>query len=91
MAERTECEKQTKKRGCTDEGEKVAVIPSAHTVVDPYTVMVQSLDAVIADPAMIAPSRTPDIAGLAILDWHVHGCCRGGGQFDHDPVISRPS
>ena len=60
--------------GC-NEGEEISVIAASNAVVEPDTVMILGLDAVIAYSAMVSSRRTPDIASLAILgrDFHSSG------------------
>ncbi|KFY06261.1 hypothetical protein V492_08095 [Pseudogymnoascus sp. VKM F-4246] len=56
------------------EGEEIPVVPPPHTVVQPHAVVVVRLDAVIADAAVVAAGRAPDMTGLAVFHGHLHGC-----------------
>lgn len=82
-AEKVESDKRTRR----DEGEEIAVVSSSHTVVDPNTMMILSLDAVVTYPAMVTTCRSPDIASFAVLGWHFHCCCGRLSGLDHGPVI----
>lgn len=66
---------ETHNRSSCDEGEEVAVVATTDAIIEPYTVMVLRLDAIIAYSAVVASRWAPDIAGLAILDRHLHGSC----------------
>jgi len=82
-AEKIESDKRTRR----DEGEEVTVVSSSYTVIDPDTVMILSLNAVVTYPAMVTTCRSPDIAGFAVLGWHFHCCCSRLSGFNHGPVI----
>ena len=49
--------------------------------------MVLRFDAVVADAAVVAPGRPPNVAGFAVLCGYFHGCCAGGGGFYEGPVV----
>lgn len=83
-------EKRKDSRG-TDKGKKVPVVAAADTVVKPDTMVVQGLDAIIANTTVIAARRSPDVACLAVLHRHIHCSHFGGCQLDHDPIICRRS
>ena len=89
MANAGERKKEAEYGASADKAKEVPVIPTADTVVQPNTVMVQSLDAVVAYSAVIASWWPPDIATFAVLDRNIHGCCLRSCQSDHDPVVSR--
>ena len=72
----------------TNEGKEVSVITPSNTVVDPPAMVVLCLYAVIANPAMMAPGRPPDVACLTIFGWHVHGCSLHGSRLNHCPFGS---
>lgn len=50
-----------------EEHEEVSVVSATNAVVDPRTVMVEHLDAVIANGAMRTPRRSVELAGNAPL------------------------
>jgi hypothetical protein len=79
----------TKNRAGGDECEEVSIIAAAHAVVEPDTVMIQGLDTVIAYSTVIAPWWPPNVAGLAVLDWNIHGGSLRVRQSDHHPVVRR--
>ena len=70
--------KATKGQECTQEGtpadksEEEAIIASPYAIINPDTVMVYSLNAIIAHPTMVAPWRPPNVAGFTVLGRHVH-------------------
>jgi len=47
--------------------------------------MVVRLDAVVADAAVVATRGTPDVAGFAVFDGHLHGGGGGGEGFNEEP------
>lgn len=47
--------------------------------------VIMRLDTVIADPAVVAPRRPPDMTRLAVLDGHLHGRAGGEVGFDNQP------
>ena len=55
-----------------EECEEVSIIASSDAVVDPDTMMIGRLDAVVAEAAVVSPGRSPDVAGLAVLCRHFH-------------------
>ena len=74
--------------GCRyDEREEVAIIPAPNAVVQPDTVVVEGLDTVIADSAVVAPRRSPDVAGFAVFDWHIHRSRVRRRESNHDPIV----
>ena len=54
-----------------EEHEEVSVVPSSNAVVDPGAVVVEYLDAVVADTAVTAPRRPVELTGDAPL--HPYG------------------
>lgn len=56
-----------------DKCKEIAVVAAANTIIEPDTMMIMSLDAVIANPAMMTTRWSPDVAGFAVFDWHLHG------------------
>lgn len=75
-----------KKRGGSDKGKEIAVIAFTDTVVEPDTVMVMGLDAVVAKATVMSTRGTPDIARPAVLHRYLHSCRIGLGRFDKSPV-----
>ncbi|KFY21059.1 hypothetical protein V493_07584, partial [Pseudogymnoascus sp. VKM F-4281 (FW-2241)] len=75
------------RHGCPgrDKGEEIPVVATADAVVEPHAVVVVRLDAVIADAAVVAAGRTPDMTGLAVFDGDLHGCAGGEVGFDDQP------
>ena len=61
------------------ESNKIPIIASADAIVDPYTVVVLCLYAVVADPAMVTAWRPPDVASLAVFGRNIHRSSRGSG------------
>ena len=62
-------EDEDAERGEGDEEEvEVAVVALAHAVPDPGTVVVEPLDAVVADGAVRGAGRSEDLAGEAVLE-----------------------
>ena len=62
-------EDEDAERGEGDEEEvEVAVVALAHAVPDPGTVVVEPLDAVVADGAVRGAGRAEDLAGEAVLE-----------------------
>src|SRR3978361_785193 len=88
LAQASESQIQAQQCCCTDEGEEISIVASAHTVVQPDTVVIKSLHTVIAHSTIIASRRPPNVARLAVFHRHVHGCCLRSSQPYHDPVIS---
>ena len=76
--------------GC-EHGEEVAVVAFSDTVVDPHTMMIMSLNAVIAQSTMVRAGRSPNVAGSTVLDWNLHSCSAWIGRFDRSPITSRRS
>lgn len=54
-------------RGRCDEGEEVAVVTLANTVVEPNAVVVVALDTIVAHPAVMSTRWAPDVASPAVL------------------------
>ena len=52
--------------------EKVAVVASTNTIVEPDAMVIKRFHAVVTDSAVIAARRPPDVAGFAIFDRQVH-------------------
>lgn len=52
---------------------EIAIVPAAHAVIEPNTVVIERLDTVVADATVITPRRSPDVTGLAVFHRHVHG------------------
>lgn len=82
-------QKKRKYRPRADESKEEPVVASTNTIVEPDTMVVKCLDTVVTDSAVVAPWWSPDVAGLAVLDWDVHRCCIGSGKSYHHPIISR--
>lgn len=80
-------EKQAKNGGRSDEREEIPIVSTADAVIEPDTVMVLSLDTVVANPTMMTSRWPPDVAGFAILCRHFH--CGSGrlSRFDHRPIV----
>lgn len=88
LAQRCTSQQKARDGRCADESEKITIVASTDTVVDPYTVMVQSVNTVVANTTMIASRRSPYVASFAILHGHIHSCGCGSCKANHDPVIS---
>lgn len=82
-------EVHAKKCGRHDKCEKVAIVSSTNAVVEPHTVMILRLNAVVTYTTVMGPRRSPDVAALAELGWDFHGCVSAGGRNDHDPFGGR--
>lgn len=80
-------QEQRKDRAGANEGKKVAVIPPANTVVQPNTVVVKGFNTVIADTAVIAARRPPDVTCFAVLNRHIHSGYIRCSKLDHDPIV----
>jgi hypothetical protein len=80
---------ETKEGGERDEGEKVAVVASSNTIVQPDTMMVLSFNAVVAYSAMMTSWWTPDVTSLAVLSGYFHRSSLRLSRLDHGPVIHR--
>ena len=87
MSQAGERKQESEKGARADKTEEEAVVPSSYAVVDPDTVVIQSLYTIVAYPAVITPRRAPDIACLAVFDRDVHCGGLGCRQSDHDPVV----
>lgn len=66
-------QKQPDERSGRHEGEEVAIISPANTVVEPDAMMILRLNAIVTDTAMMGSRGTPDVTCLAVLRWHLHG------------------
>jgi hypothetical protein len=73
-------------RATGNESEEVPVVPSSHAVVEPEAMVVLRLDAVVADAAVVAARRAPDVAGFAEFGRDFEGAVLGGRGPDHYPV-----
>lgn len=91
VSETGESKKEPENRPRSDEGEKVAIVSSTNTIVEPNTVMIECFDTIIANPAMIASRWPPDVTSLAIFDRDIHCGRFGSSKSNHDPVIGRRS
>lgn len=80
-------EEQGENRTRAHECEKVAIVAAPNAIVEPDAMVVKGLYTVVANTAMVAARRSPDIAGLAIFHWYIHGSNIGSGQLNHDPII----
>lgn len=87
MPQAGERKKQSQKRAGADKAEEESIVAPSHTVVDPDTMMVQSLYTVVADSAMITARWSPDVASLAVFDRYIHGSSLRCRQSNHHPVI----
>jgi hypothetical protein len=68
---------ESHERPRSDKCEEIAIIPTANTVIEPYTVVIVILDAVITNSTVVSSGWPPDIAGFAIFYRHLHGrICR---------------
>ena len=89
LGERRPGEVEPQERGAADKSKEIAVVATAHTVVEPDAVVVLGLDAVVAQAAVVSAGRPPDAACLAVLGGHLH---RGGfrvGGLDKSPFRGR--
>ena len=68
------------------ETKKVAVVASANTIVQPDAVMVLRINAVVANPAMVASGRPPDVTGLTVFGGDLEGPVRLIMRGDYDPL-----
>lgn len=89
MSEACKSEKDSQKGTGADKGEEVPVIAPANAVVEPNTVVILSVYAVVADTAVVATRRSPDVAGFAILYRYFHGCVRRARRLDPGPRSRR--
>ena len=76
VTEATEYKVKPQQRACAYKAEEIAIVSSPDTIIDPHTVMIQALNAIVADPAMMASWRPPNVAGLTIFSRHVHSGVR---------------
>lgn len=74
MSEACKSEEDSQKGTGADKGEEVAVVAPANAVVEPNTVVILSVYAVVTDTAVVATRRSPDVAGFAVLYRYFHGC-----------------
>lgn len=88
MAETGEGEEDSQNRTKADEGEEVSVIAPPYAVIDPHTVVILRLYAIIANSAVVAARGAPDVTGLAILGRDIHGSGLHGGRLHHSPLSS---
>lgn len=77
MAQATEDEENAEQCARAYECKEVAVVAAADAIVYPHTVVVLSLNAVVAHSAMMASWWSPYIAGLTIFGRDVHSSIRG--------------
>jgi hypothetical protein len=68
------CKGQECTEKCTrgDKSEKVSIVATPDAIVQPNAMVIECFDTIIADSAVIASRRSPDIAGLAEFDRYVH-------------------
>lgn len=88
LTQTSESQKKRKYRPRADESKEKSVVASTNAIVEPDTVVVECLDTVVTDSAVITSRWSPDVAGLAVLDWDVHRCCIRSGKSYHHPIIS---
>ena len=79
MPEACEGKENSQKGTGADKGKEVSVVPATNAVVEPNTVMILGVDAVVADTAVVTARRSPDVAGFAIFHGYVHRCGRRAG------------
>lgn len=60
-------------RGRGNKGKEISVVAFSDTVVEPHTVVVMGLDAVVTEATVVSTRRPPDIASSAVLNWDFHG------------------
>lgn len=71
-----------------DEGEEESIVALPNAIVDPHAVVVMTVDAVVAESAVMPTRRSPDVTGPAMFDWHLHSSRFRLGRLDQSPVIS---
>jgi len=71
---RQTCGEQEQAKDCAEayEREEVPVVAPSDTVVQPYTMVVLRLDAVVADATVMGARRAPYVAAFAVLGWDFH-------------------
>ena len=79
----------TKKGARAHKGEKIPIISSSDTTVDPYTMVVLSFYAAVADSAMVTSWWPPNVACLAVLCRDVHGAIWCPGRLYGRPLCRR--
>lgn len=89
MSEACKSEKDSQKGTGADKGEEVPVIAPANAIVEPNAVVILSIYAVVADTAVVATWRSPDVAGFAILYRYFHGCVQRARRLDSGPRSRR--
>lgn len=73
----------------SDKTKEISVVASAHAVVEPDTVMIQRLNTVVANSAVVTSRGSPDVTRFAVLDRYVHGGSLRSRKSNHDPIIGR--
>lgn len=73
MCQTSTDQKESQEGARADESKEIAIVSATNTIVEPHAVMVEGFDTVVADAAVIAARRPPNITCLAVFHRHVHG------------------
>jgi hypothetical protein len=87
MCQTSADQKESQEGARANESKEIAIVSATNTVVEPHAVMIEGFHAVVADTAVIAARRPPNITCLAVFHRHVHGSYIGSSKLDHNPVI----
>lgn len=88
LPEAAKGKEKSQERSGANKGEEVAVVSAAHTIVQPDTMVIKCLNAVVAHPAVIASRWSPNVACLTVFDRDVHSGGLRSSQSNHHPIIS---
>jgi hypothetical protein len=80
-------DEETQRSAEGKECEEISVVSASNAIVDPNTVVILGLNAVVADSTVVTSRWPPDVASFAVLGWHFHssrGRLRG---LDHSPIV----
>jgi hypothetical protein len=79
-------QKQTEQSRGANEHEEVPIITTSDAVIEPDTMMILGLDAIVANTTVMGTRRSPDVAAFAILGWNLHGGVVANSRHHHSPL-----
>ena len=74
MCETGPDDKQAQQGRGRDKYKEETVVAASDAIVEPNTVVILCLDAIVANPTVMGAGRAPDVAAFAVFGGHLH--CR---------------
>lgn len=79
----------TEESSAGNKSEKISVVSTADTVIEPNAMMILGLDAIVAQSTVVSTRWTPDVTGSAVPNRDFHSSGRLVCGSDEVPIGSR--